>query len=128
MGREDMIGDAHFATHDARCARMDEVDAMVGEWTASLTRDQLMQISRTHRFPAAPVRQTAEVVRDPHLHARGMLTDFDHPELGPIVLPNSPLRFEGLPPMALRASPALGQDNDRILGRLSEPKAGNLPS
>ena len=121
MGREDMIDDPRFSTHARRCERMEQVDALVGEWTASLTRDQLMQASRIHRFPAAPVRQTAEVVRDPHLHARGMLTDFDHPELGPLVLPNSPLRFEGLAPMALRASPALGQDNDRILGR---PQAG----
>ena len=121
MGREDMIDDPRFSTHARRCERMEQIDALVGEWTASLTRDQLMQASRIHRFPAAPVRQTAEVVRDPHLHARGMLTDFDHPELGPLVLPNSPLRFEGLAPMALRASPALGQDNDRILGR---PQAG----
>lgn len=121
MGREDMIDDPQYATHTQRCERMEQVDALVGAWTASLTRDQLMEASRIHRFPAAPVRQTAEVVRDPHLHARGMLTDFDHPELGPLVLPSSPLRFEGLAPMALRASPSLGQDNDRILGSLGTP-------
>jgi CoA:oxalate CoA-transferase len=123
MGRADMIDNPLYATHAQRCERMDEVDALVGAWTASLTRDELMEASRIHRFPAAPVRQTAEVVRDPHLHARGMLTDFDHPELGPLVLPNSPLRFDGLAPMPLRASPALGQDNDRILGPLRTPAA-----
>jgi CoA:oxalate CoA-transferase len=123
MGRADMIDNPLYATHAQRCERMDEVDALVGAWTASLTRDELMEASRIHRFPAAPVRQTAEVVRDPHLHARGMLTDFDHPELGPLVLPNSPLRFDGLAPMPLRASPALGQDNDRILGPLRMPAA-----
>lgn len=123
MGREDMIDDPQYATHTQRCERMEELDALVGAWTASLTRDELMEASRIHRFPAAPVRQTAEVVRDPHLHARGMLTDFDHPELGPMVLPNSPLRFDGLAPMPLRASPSLGQDNDRILGPLREPSA-----
>lgn len=123
MGRADMIDNPLYATHAQRCERMDEVDALVGAWTASLTRDELMEASRIHRFPAAPVRQTAEVVRDPHLHARGMLADFDHPELGPLVLPNSPLRFDGLAPMPLRASPALGQDNDRILGPLRTPAA-----
>lgn len=121
MGREALIGDANYATHAARCERMEEVDAMVGAWTAGLTRDELMELSKQHRFPAAPVRQSAEVVRDPHLHARGMLTDFNHPELGPVVLPGSPLRFDGLPPMPLRASPSLGQDNARLLGAGAAP-------
>ncbi|ABM56216.1 L-carnitine dehydratase/bile acid-inducible protein F [Verminephrobacter eiseniae EF01-2] len=115
MGRADLIGDSRFATHAARCAIMEEIDTMVGAWTGKLTRDRLMDASKVHRFPAAPVRKTAEVVQDPHLHARGMLIDFDHPELGPVVLPNSPMRFDGLPPMPLRASPSLGQDNTRIL-------------
>ncbi len=117
MQRPDLVDAPHYATHAARCAIMDEVDALVADWTSTLSRAQVLEAAASHRFPAAPVREMAEVVRDPHLHARGMLADFDHPELGPVVLPNSPLRFDGLPPMPLRASPSLGQDNARILGQ-----------
>lgn len=117
MQRQDLIDAPRYASHAARCAIMDEVDALVAGWTSKLSRAQVLEAAASHRFPAAPVREMAEVVRDPHLHARGMLADFDHPELGPVVLPNSPLRFDGLPPMPLRASPSLGQDNARILGQ-----------
>ncbi len=117
MQRAELADAPRYATHAARCAIMDELDALVADWTSAYSRAQVLQAAATHRFPAAPVREMAEVVRDPHLHARGMLTDFDHPELGPVVLPNSPLRFDGLAPMPLRASPTLGQDNARILGR-----------
>ncbi|HZF85139.1 MAG TPA: CoA transferase [Burkholderiaceae bacterium] len=126
MGREELVADPAYETHASRCARMEEIDALVGAWTAGLTRASLMQMARVHRFPAAPVRTTAEVVQDPHLHQRGMLSEFDHPELGRVTLPNSPLRFDGLPPMPLRASPTLGQDNARILG--SEFAAAAPPS
>jgi len=119
MGRDVLSDSPRFATHAARCAIMEEVDALVGEWTARRTREEVMEAAGIHRFPAAPVREMHEVVRDPHLHARGMLSDFDHPELGPVVLPNSPLRFDGLSPMPLRASPSLGQDNASVLGRIT---------
>ena len=120
MGRDDLIGTPGYATHAERCDRMEEVDAMVGEWSAALTRAQLVELSIKHRFPAAPVRTTAEVVRDPHLHARGAIVDFEHAELGSIVLPTTPLRFAGLEPLPLRANPTLGQDNARILAGLPE--------
>jgi formyl-CoA transferase len=48
-----------------------------------------------HRVACAPVRDLTEVVNDPHLHERGMLQKQDHPELGPIVVQHSPLRYLG---------------------------------
>ena len=34
-------------------------------------------------------------MNDPHMHGRGMLERIDHPELGNIVVPTSPLRLHG---------------------------------
>lgn len=117
MHRTELIGAPRFASHADRCAIMDELDEMVGSWTRTLSRDELLSLAGQHHFPAAPVRGVGEVIRDPHLHERGMLSEVDHPELGKLVLPNSPIRFAGLAPMPLKSSPGLGQDNQRILGR-----------
>ena len=38
----------------------------------------------------------------------------DHPQLGEIVVPHSPLRFRGTDPVPLIPSPALGADNDEV--------------
>src|SRR5438477_7557367 len=64
----------------------------------------------------APVRTAPEVMHDPHMHERGMLADIEHPELGPITVPTTPLRLHGSakPPMA--PSPKIGQHNDEIYG------------
>ena len=55
-------------------------------------------------------------MNDPQLHERGMLEWIEHPELGRIAAPRSPLRFEGEPPTELRPSPRLGEHADEILG------------
>ena len=66
--------------------------------------------------PAAVlVRDLAEVMNDPQLHERGMLEWIDHPELGRIAAPRSPLRFEGVPLPELRPSPRLGEHAAEIL-------------
>jgi formyl-CoA transferase len=47
-----------------------------------------------------------------------MLQWIDHPELGRIVVPASPMRYEGAAPMPHKASGNLGKDNEDILGGL----------
>jgi CoA:oxalate CoA-transferase len=48
------------------------------------------------------------------MHARGMLNWVDHPRLGRVVLPDSPLRFHGAEPRSLTPSRELGADNDAV--------------
>jgi formyl-CoA transferase len=64
----------------------------------------------------AAVRDVGEVVEDAHLHERGAVRRLEHPQLGPVVVPHSPLRFRGTPPLPLDPSPALGADNDAVYG------------
>jgi crotonobetainyl-CoA:carnitine CoA-transferase CaiB-like acyl-CoA transferase len=115
MGREDLVGVPGWATRHERVERIDEVDEVVGAYTAQYPRDELLTLLRDARVPCAPVRDLAEVVTDEHLHARGMLQEIDHPELGALTVPHSPLRYEGTPQLPLTPSPSLGQHNAEIL-------------
>jgi crotonobetainyl-CoA:carnitine CoA-transferase CaiB-like acyl-CoA transferase len=62
------------------------------------------------------VRNAIEVMNDAHMHERGMLERIDHPSLGPIVVPNSPLRLHGADRVPPIASPRLGQHNQDVFG------------
>lgn len=115
MGRDDLADDARFATQPARAENEDAVDEVVAPWLQRLTRAEAMRILQRHRVPAAPVRDLTEVVRDEHMHARGMLHDVVHPVLGPVVLPTSPLRFTGSPPPHVEWPPEIGQHTDEVL-------------
>jgi crotonobetainyl-CoA:carnitine CoA-transferase CaiB-like acyl-CoA transferase len=77
---------------------------------------ELFARAKALRVPCAPVRTAPEVMHDPHMHARGMLEHVDHPELGDIVVPTTPLRLHGLPPVASRASRRIGEDNEAVYG------------
>ncbi len=124
MGREDLATEERLLTIARRAAHIDEVDALVSDWTSQFNTADLWQLLRECRVPAAPVRGLAQVVADVHLHERGMLQDVDHPELGRITLPNSPFRLSEHPPGTPRLAPSLGEHNqDVICGWLGHSSA-----
>ncbi len=116
MGREDLKDDERYLTTDARVQHMDEVDELVSTWVATLTKDEAEAAAQRHHVPTAAVRDLEEVVNDPHLHQRGMLRWIDHPVVGRIAAPHSPIRLHGVEPMELTLNPELGADNDSVYG------------
>ena len=116
MGREDLAQDPRFATNGGRVAHMDETDALVTEWTRTLGKMEVFAITKQYRIPCAPVRTPPEVMHDPHMHGRGMLQRIEHPELGEIVVPSSPLWLHGTDRVPAAPSPTIGQHNDEIYG------------
>ena len=86
MEREDLAADPRFASLKDRVAHVDEIDRVVGGWTAGFAKQELFELLQRRRVPCAPVRELADVVADPHMHERGALQWQDHPELGRIVV------------------------------------------
>jgi formyl-CoA transferase len=119
LGREDLLTSPDFATTPARAARVEEIDAMVEAWTRPRGKDEVLAALTEAHVPCAPVRTTREVVHDPHLAARGVWVDVEHPRRGKTRVPISPIRLHGSDPAAVaRVAPLLGQDTDRVLGEL----------
>ena len=67
-------------------------------------------------MPCPPVRDLSEVMHDENMHARGSLQWIEHPELGRVVLPHSPLVFEGTQRRPVEPSRALGAANNEVIG------------
>jgi CoA:oxalate CoA-transferase len=115
-GREELGDDPRFRTNADRVQHMDETDVLVSEWTRTLPRMEIFARLKAGRVPCAPVRTAPEVMHDKHMHERGMLAEIEHPELGPITLPTSPLRLHGLEKAPAAPSPKVGQHNDEVYG------------
>jgi crotonobetainyl-CoA:carnitine CoA-transferase CaiB-like acyl-CoA transferase len=131
MGRDDLIGDPRFTTQALRGQNDTEIDALVEVWTSAMDKAEAAEILRANRVPAAPVRDVVEVTADAHMHERGMLHDIDHPGMGPVVLPTSPLRFHGSPEPSIALEPDVGGDTDTILAEwlgLEDDKVSALRS
>lgn len=126
MGRQDLGQDPRFATNGGRVAHMEETDALVAQWTGSLGKMEVFARAKAYRIPCAPVRTAPEVMHDKHMHERGMLEHIDHPELGPIVVPATPLRLHGTDKVAAGPSPTIGQHNAEIYGGWLGLAAGDI--
>jgi len=122
-GRDDVKGDPRFKTNHDRCQNVPAVDAIVSEWLATLTKAEAVAAGRKHRFPLAAVREIPEVMNDAHMHERGALNWVEHPQIGRVVLPSSPLRLHGAASVERTASPKLGQHNDEVLRWLGKDDA-----
>jgi crotonobetainyl-CoA:carnitine CoA-transferase CaiB-like acyl-CoA transferase len=118
MGSPELANEGRFADMASRCANMDELDATIEAWTSTLGRDEIFRVCQAHHVICAPVATLADVVADPHLHARGTLEWTDHPTLGPIVLCHTALRYEGEAPPVLTPVRDLGADTAAVLADL----------
>ncbi len=81
-----------------------------------MPRNEVAQRMLAAKVPCAPVRDLQEVMNDENMHARGSLQWIDHPELGRVVLPHSPLVFEGSERKPIEPSLPLGGSNDAVFG------------
>lgn len=116
MQRQDLVNDKRFVNLQARVANIDAVDTLVGEFAARYTKEALFQLLMQHRVSSAPVRDLQDVIHDPHMLARRAIEWIDHPDLGKVPVPNSPIRYGGSEPLAIVPSRQLGQDNDAVYG------------
>src|SRR5215831_3663280 len=114
MGRPELGEDSRYAKLSGRSKNRDEIDRLIGEWTSTKTRSELMQLLNANDIICGVVKELPEVMTDPHLHERGALQQLDHPQLGPITIFTSPLRFNGEPSRPRSPSPMLGADNQQV--------------
>jgi formyl-CoA transferase len=92
------------------------VDELIAGWTRLHSRDDIAQRLLAMKVPCSSVRHLREVIADKNMHARGSLQWIDHPQLGRVVLPHSPLVFEGVERPKLEPSLPLGACNGEIFG------------
>ena len=115
--RADLIGDARYATAEARQGRLDEVEAIVSSWTRTVTKFEAMDILTDLGIPASAVQDSCEVLEDPHLKARDMVLDVHDPARGDYQIIGCPIKVEGND-VEVRPPPLLGEHSEEVLSDL----------
>ena len=75
MGQPELADDERFATHTARGANMQELDAIINAWTKSKTVDELDRLMQEAGVPAGRIYRAPEMLADPHYQARDAIID-----------------------------------------------------
>jgi crotonobetainyl-CoA:carnitine CoA-transferase CaiB-like acyl-CoA transferase len=118
MERPELVDDERYRSTPRRVKRREEVDALVGAWCACFARDELAAKLAAAKVPSAPVRDVMEALHRAHLHERGALEWFEHPSLGRVALPQSPIRLHGDAPPGAARNPDLGEHSRAVYREL----------
>jgi formyl-CoA transferase len=125
VGREDLAGDARYATPKARTERIAEVNEIVSTWTRQHDKRDVMKMLGAAGVYASAVMDTRDLLDDPHLRKRGAFVTVDHPVRGEFTIPGCPIKMSASPVKA-EAAPLLGADNEEVYGRLLNMSAEEL--
>lgn len=126
MGCPELKEDPRFVSRTSRVKHMFEVDDLLNGWMKDLPKNSVAQMMLDAGVPCAPVRDLVEVMEDENMHARRSLQRIDHPELGQVILPHSPMRYEGSALREIDPSHPLGADREAILAELLNLDAENI--
>lgn len=112
---EALASDSRFATGENRCKNRNLLIPLVQDALRRFTRQEILEKMIAAGIPCAPVLTVGEMIEDPHVKARNMIVDVDHPGVGKIKIPNMPFRMSQTPGTIRRVMPELGQHTLEIL-------------
>jgi crotonobetainyl-CoA:carnitine CoA-transferase CaiB-like acyl-CoA transferase len=115
IGRPDMNEDARFRTNSSRVEHRSLVDAALGAWFATKTRDQALSVMREAGVTVGPVYDIADVTEDAHVREREIVVEVEDPDLGSLPMHNIVPRLSQTPGVWRRPAPRLGEHTDDIL-------------
>lgn len=121
MNVPELADDPRFEHRDGRVAHADELHAMVSQWAQHLSVAEVVSRFDRAGVPAAPVRSTADAVRDPLVLARGEVVQLEHPLYGvteDLFGTGVPIRFSSTEATLTQPAPALGEHTEAVLGEL----------
>jgi len=93
-------------------------EKLLEDKVSSMTRDEAVSFFVEAGVPVAPIYSEPEVMDDPHLMARNMWVNLNHPTAGVVKVPNFPVKFSETPGYVGSAAPLIGEHSKEILKKL----------
>lgn len=115
IGRPDLGSDPALADNAGRVARVEEIDAAIGQWTARLTVAEVLTALDKVSVPAGRIYTVADIAADPHYQARGMLDEVQMDDGSTLAVPGIVPKLSRTPGSHRRNAPGIGKDTDAVL-------------
>ncbi|MGP4991513.1 CaiB/BaiF CoA transferase family protein [Glutamicibacter ardleyensis] len=122
IGRPELGIDPNLQSNAQRWEAREMLDTAIGEWSATLTSADALEILDAAGVPAGPIYTAEDIATEPQYTARNMIQKFDV-STGEEILEN--VGFPGIVPVIGAASlpirslgPDLGEHTEEVLGQL----------
>ena len=113
--RPDLANDPGLADNTGRVARVAEIDAAIGNWTATRSVDAVLAVLDAASVPAGRIYTVADIAADPHYRAREMIQTIQMDDGVDLDIPGVVPKLSRTPGSHQRNAPTVGQDTDGIL-------------
>lgn len=121
--------DPRFIHGKGRVAHRNELDGIVGGWTAKLDARELTRGLQQHGIAAGAALKNWQMLEDDHLNRRGFIMDIEEPDLGVKRYPGQAVRLSSTPATSQNPAPRLGEHSRQVLKELlsiSDPEINRL--
>jgi crotonobetainyl-CoA:carnitine CoA-transferase CaiB-like acyl-CoA transferase len=118
MGLEGLLDDARFKTNADRVANKQLLQEAIERVTCTRPGHYWLEKLAAAEIPCGPVNTYAEVFKDPHVIAREMLLEVDHPVAGAVQMTGFNVKLTDTPGALRIPAPTLGQHTRQVLRSL----------
>ncbi len=115
IGRDDLGLDPGLATNAGRVARVQEIDAAIGDWAKTRSVADALATLQAAQVPVGRVYTAKDIAEDPHYRARGMIERITTADGLVLDVPGVVPKLSLTPGRIDRLAPTLGQDTEAVL-------------
>ena len=115
LGHPEWARDADYANDTLRVRNRAALAGLIESVTVERPRAHWIAVFEAAGLPCGPINTYEQVFADPHIQARGMVVETDHPTLGRIRTLGSALKMSETPPSVGRRAPLLGEHTREVL-------------
>lgn len=128
MERPDIPEDPRFTVNKERLAHREELVGVLNPIFTSKPSSYWLEQLELAGISCGPINNLEQTFADPHVKARGMRLEMDHPATGerPIALVASPIRMTETSVEYRHAPPLLGQHTDEVLSEVLEMSEADI--
>ncbi|HUP95719.1 MAG TPA: CoA transferase [Burkholderiales bacterium] len=113
-----LAADPRFATNALRVEHRAQLVPQLERLFRERTVDDWLERLRAAEVPAAPVNNLDRAFAEPPVAERGMIVEYDHPDVGRVRLPGNPIKMSGVTGTISKPAPRLGEHTDEVLKAL----------
>jgi crotonobetainyl-CoA:carnitine CoA-transferase CaiB-like acyl-CoA transferase len=118
LGKPELLKDARFNPLAARLKNIDALQDEIEKVFMTAPTAHWVEKLDAASVPAGPVYTYDQALADPHIVARNMVTEIDHPKIGRMKNMGSPVKTSGEFTRIRMPAPWLGQHSDEVLKSL----------
>jgi crotonobetainyl-CoA:carnitine CoA-transferase CaiB-like acyl-CoA transferase len=115
LDRPEWLEDPRFLTLPDRMTHIDELEREIEAITATRTTEEWIAIIDAAGVPCGQVLTYDQTLSDPHVQARDMVVDLEHPIIGPMHTIGPAAKFSDLEYAVRGPAPWLGQHTGELL-------------